>query len=98
LQASSNLFFDVFCQYDPDNMLLEQSRREVLEQQLEASRMHLALQRIQKSRIVLNEPNRVTPLAFGLLVDKLRERVSSETLADRIRRMQADLELAAGKP
>ncbi len=97
LQASSNLFFDVFCQYDPKNMLLEQSRREVLEQQLESSRMRLALQRIEKSRIIINEPKRVTPLSFGLLVDKLRERVSSETLADRVRRMQADLELAAEK-
>lgn len=97
LQASSNLFFDTFTQYDPDNMLLEQSRREVLEQQLEASRMHKALQRIAASRIVLTAPSRVTPLAFGLLVDKLRERVSSESLGDRVRRMQEQLETAADK-
>lgn len=95
LQASSNLFFDVFCQYDPNNMLLEQSRREVLEQQLDSSRLRTALQRIEASRIVINEPKRVTPLSFGLLVDKLRERVSSESLADRVRRMQEDLERAA---
>ncbi|QDT02029.1 putative ATP-dependent helicase Lhr [Rubripirellula lacrimiformis] len=95
LQASSNLFFDVFCQYDPENMLLEQSRREVLEQQLESTRMRAALGRIESSRLILNEPKSVTPLSFGLLVDKLRERVSSETLADRVRRMQEDLELAA---
>ncbi|SMP67129.1 ATP-dependent helicase Lhr and Lhr-like helicase [Neorhodopirellula lusitana] len=95
LQASSNLFFDVFTQYDSDNMLLEQSRREVLEQQLESSRMRKTLQRIEASRIVINEPPRVTPLAFGLFVDKLRERVSSETLADRVKRMQEDLERVA---
>lgn len=95
LQAISNLFFDVFCQYDPQNMLLEQSRREVLEQQLESTRLLAALRRIEASRIIINEPERVTPLAFGLLVDKLRERVSSETLADRVRRMQEDLERAA---
>ncbi len=97
LQASSTLFFDVFSQYDPTNMLLEQSRREVLEQQLESSRMRLALLRMEASRILINELERVTPLSFGLLVDKLRERVSSETLADRVRRMQHDLELAAGR-
>ena len=95
LQASSNLFFDVFCEYDPGNLLLEQSRREVLDQQLEASRMHAAMERINESQIMLEEPPRVTPLAFPLLVDKLRERVSSETLADRIARMQEQLESAA---
>ncbi len=95
LQASSNLFFDVFCEYDPGNLLLEQSRREVLDQQLEASRMHSAMERINESQIMLKEPPRVTPLAFPLLVDKLRERVSSETLADRIARMQEQLESAA---
>jgi len=95
LQASSNLFFDVFCEYDPSNLLLEQSRREVLDQQLEASRMHSAMERINQSQIMLEEPPQVTPLAFPLLVDKLRERVSSETLADRIARMQKQLESAA---
>lgn len=95
LQASSNLFFDVFSEYDPQNLLLEQSRREVLEQQLEASRMEAALTRIESSRIVITNPPKVTPFAFGLLVDKLRERVSSESLADRIERMQAELEKAA---
>lgn len=95
LQASSNLFFDVFTKYDPGNMLLEQSRREVLDFQLEATRMRSALERIAQSRIVIERPERVTPLAFPLLVDKLRERISSESLAVRIARMQAELELAA---
>lgn len=97
LQASSNLFFGVFTEYDPDNLLLEQSRREVLEFQLEASRMTNALDRIAASRIVIESPQKVTPFAFPLLVDKLRERISSETLADRIARMQADLEKCANQ-
>ena len=53
------------------------------------------MERINESQIMLKEPPRVTPLAFPLLVDKLRERVSSETLADRIARMQEQLESAA---
>ncbi|QDT09272.1 ligase-associated DNA damage response DEXH box helicase [Planctomycetes bacterium K23_9] len=97
LQASSNLFFDVFAQYDPENLLLLQSRREVLEQQLETSRMVSALERIGRSRIVVTDPPKVTPLAFPLLVDKLRERVSSESLEDRIARLQAQCEKAALK-
>ncbi|GAA4457257.1 ligase-associated DNA damage response DEXH box helicase [Novipirellula rosea] len=97
IQASSNLFYDVFSQYDPDNLLLEQSRREVLELQLESSRMFDALDRIERSEIVVTEPPKVTPLSFSLLVDKLRDRVSSETLADRIRRLQSQLEKEADK-
>ncbi|MEO8270871.1 MAG: ligase-associated DNA damage response DEXH box helicase, partial [Aureliella sp.] len=98
LQASSNLFFEVFSQYDPGNLLLSQSRREVLAFQLEAKRMEKALDRIAASRILIESPERVTPLSFPLLVDKLRERVSSESLGDRIARMQAELEKAAGEP
>lgn len=95
LQASSNLFFDVFCEYDPNNLLLEQSRREVLELQLESSRMFQALERIEESEIVITSPTKITPLSFSLLVDKLRERLSSESLAERIARLQAQLEKAA---
>ena len=80
----------------PGNLLLEQSRREVLEFQLQTGRMLGALDRIAESRVLIQEPVKVTPLAFPLLVDKLRERVSSETLGDRIARMQAELEQGAG--
>lgn len=97
LQASSNLFFDVFTEYDSDNLLLKQSEREVLEYQLETKRMNTALDRIAGCRIVITDPPKVTPLAFPLWVDKLRERVSSETLSDRIARMQSSLEKAAGQ-
>ncbi len=95
LQASSNLFFEVFSQYDPGNLLLEQSRREVLDQQLEFTRLGTTLQRLEANRVVLHEPPKVTPLAFPLLVDKLRDRVSSETLAERVKKMQTQLERAA---
>lgn len=96
LQASSSLFFDVFRQYDPKNLLLSQAHREVLERQLESSRLGRTLERLTTARVVITEPKRVTPLAFPLLVDRTRERVSSESLSDRIRRMQAALEKAAG--
>ena len=97
IQASSNLFYDVFCQYDPDNMLLQQSRREVLDMQLEISRISTALDRIQDSTVIVTSPPKTTPLAFPLLVDKLRERLSSESLADRVARLQQQLEKAADR-
>ncbi len=95
LQASSGLFFDVLERYDPANLLLGQARREVLERQLERSRLARALERLASGRVVITTPRRTPPLAFPLLVDRTRDRVSSETLADRIRRMQLALERAA---
>jgi ATP-dependent Lhr-like helicase len=96
LQASSGLFFDVFRRYEPDNLLLAQADREVLERQLERSRLGAALHRIAGARIVVTTPKRFTPLSFPLLVDRTRNKVSSEKLADRIKRMQLALERAAG--
>jgi ATP-dependent Lhr-like helicase len=96
LQVSSGLFFDVFQRYDKDNMLISQAHREVLERQLERTRLGHTLQRISRAEVVLTNPLRTPPLAFPLLIDRTRERVSSEKLADRIRRMQRALERAAG--
>jgi ATP-dependent Lhr-like helicase len=96
LQASSGLFFDVFRRYDAGNMLLSQAHREVLERQLERTRLGHTLQRIANAKVVVTNPPRTPPLAFPLLIDRTRERVSSEKLADRIRRMQRTLERAAG--
>ncbi|HET6424979.1 MAG TPA: ligase-associated DNA damage response DEXH box helicase, partial [Planctomycetaceae bacterium] len=39
MQASSGLLFDVFSEYDPGNLLLRQTRRDVLEKQLELTRL-----------------------------------------------------------
>ncbi len=95
LQASSGLFFDVFTRYDPGNLLVSQAHREVLERQLESSRLGRTLERLAAGRVVLAEPKRTPPLAFPLLVDRTREAVSSESMADRVRRMQVALEKAA---
>ena len=46
--------------------------------------------------MVVRHPKRVTPFGFPLVVDRNREKVSSEALADRIRRMALALEKAAG--
>jgi len=96
LQVSSGLFFDVLLRYDPTNLLLSQAAREVLERQLESTRIGTTLERIARSTVIVTEPRRPTPLAFPLVVDRNRERVSSESLADRVRRMQMALERAAG--
>lgn len=91
LRASSNMFYDVFEKYDPSNLLLEQSRREVLQFQLESARMQAALERIEKGRIVRQRPAKMTPFSFPLFVDRLREHVSSESLAERVARIVGKL-------
>ena len=96
VQASSGLLYDVFARYDPENLLLFQAHREVLEKQLEQSRLARTLARIEGGRISIKDVERPTPLAFPLLVDRAREQVSSEKFLDRLRRMVAPLERAAG--
>lgn len=96
IQASSNLFFDVFTEHDSGNLLLEQCRREVLDQQLEWTRMCIALERMEQGEIKIMYPPKVTPMSFSLMVDKLRDRLSSESLAERVARLQHALEAAAG--
>lgn len=97
LQASSELFYKVFQEYDPGNLLLQQAHREVLERQFEHTRLVQALERISRSEIRLMEPPRPTPLAFPLLVERLRAGLSSESLEERVRKMVADLERAADR-
>ena len=58
--------------------------------------MKRALERIASSTIVVVDPPQPTPLAFPLLVERLRESLSSEKLADRVKRIVADLERNAG--
>jgi len=97
LQASTGLLYDVFSNYDSDNMLLKQAHREVFERQLESTRLLRTLQEMRDCRHVEKEVARFTPLAFPLMVERLRERLSSEKLGDRVRRMQEALEKAADK-
>lgn len=97
LQASSGLLYDVFSNYDPGNRLLLQSRREVLERQLEHSRLVETLKSLQKQTVLRRTPERLTPLAFPLIVARLREKLSSEKLTDRIARMTLQLEAAADR-
>jgi len=98
LQASSSLFYEVFRKYDAGNLLLAQAEREVLEQELELSRLRAALARLRALRLDYRHLQQPTPFAFPLLVERLREQVSTEELADRVARMVAELERRAAAP
>lgn len=91
LQSSSQLLFGVFQDYEPDNILYRQTYEEVMTFQLEEARMRSALERIAKQHLVIIEPKKPTPFSFPLIVDRLREKVTSERLEDRIRKMTIEL-------
>ena len=98
IQASSSLVFDVLNNYDPDNLLLRQSRLEVLQAQLEFVRISSALERLAARRILITTPPRFTPLAFPLWASRLQtQMVSTESWQQRIERAAQQLEVQASR-
>jgi ATP-dependent Lhr-like helicase len=87
LQSSSQLFFNVFHDYEAHNLLLRQAFEEVLDFQLEEARLRRALDRISQQKIIITHPEKPSPFAFPIIVDRLREKLTSEKLEDRIKKM-----------
>ncbi len=87
LQSSSQLLFDVFKDFEDDNLLFQQAFTETFEHQLEEGRLRLALERIGQQEIIWNKCGNPTPFSFPIITDRLREKLSNEKLADRIKRM-----------
>ena len=87
LQSSSQLFFEVFKDYEPDNLLYRQAYAEALEFQLEEVRLREALWRINRQEKVITEPENPTPFCFPILVDRLREKMTFESLESQINKM-----------
>ncbi|WP_417885302.1 ligase-associated DNA damage response DEXH box helicase [Zunongwangia sp.] len=92
LQSSSQLLFSVFKDYEEDNLLYLQSFRETFEHQLEEGRLREALERIHHQKMIWRNCEKPTPFSFPIITDRLREKLSSEKLEDRIRRMMKSLE------
>jgi ATP-dependent Lhr-like helicase len=91
LQSSSQLLFDVFKDFEDDNLLYQQAYTETFEHQLEEGRLRLALERIAQQETVWKQCTKATPFSFPIITDRLREKLSSEKLADRIKKMTAIL-------
>ncbi len=98
LQASSSLFFEVFRQYDAGNRLLTQAENEVLAQELELTRLRATLDRLRalpRQAVQLAAPS---PFALPLMIERLREQLSTEKLKDRLERLVAEGEAALADP
>ena len=94
-QASAGLIFDVLCEHDAGNMLLEQTRREVLEQQFEFQRLKESLEKIARQEIVFVETPRLSPLAFPIWAEQIQSRLSTQDWLAQIAGMAQELETAA---
>lgn len=97
LQTSSGLLWDVFAKYDPANLLLEQSQREVLERQMDFARLSETIHAMQNRRLLLRRCERLTPLAFPLWADRISHSVGKEDPAEVLARMLNELEAAAAQ-
>ena len=92
LQSSSQLFFEVFKDYEPDNLLYQQALDETFEHDMEQGRLLQAFVRMNKQQIRWIETHQPTPFSFPLITDRLRGKMSSESVEDRIRKMYLQLE------
>jgi len=88
LQNSSQLLFEVFRDNEPDNLLFQQAYTETYEHEIEEYRLRSAMERIAHQEIIWKHCKKPTPFSFPIITDRLREKLSSEKLADRIKRMQ----------
>jgi ATP-dependent Lhr-like helicase len=98
LQASSSLFFEVFRKHDPGNRLLGQADAEVLAQELEIGRLRAALTRMRRLQPVRIELRAPSPFALALMVERFREQLTTEKLADRLDRILRQAEAALDAP
>lgn len=87
LQSHSGLLFNVFQDFDPENLLFRQAYDELLDQQMEWTRLLSVLDRMAAKRVVLERIEHASPFSFPLVVNRLREKMSSEQLEDRIQKM-----------
>jgi ATP-dependent Lhr-like helicase len=94
LQISAALLFDVFSKHEPTNLLLEQARREVLADQLEVHRLEAALRRLQECELLIERLPRPGPFAFPLLAERLNNRMSNESVLERLQRLRSEAERA----
>lgn len=92
LQASSALFYEVFRKYDAGNLLLNQAENEVLSQELEIARLGETLARMRSKELVFAPLRHPSPMSLPLMVERFREKLSTEQLSQRLDRILRDME------
>lgn len=92
LQVSSGLLFDVLNKYDPDHILLQAARHEAIYRDLHLPDLQALLESLSKQTLVLRRTAKHTPFSFGIWAESMRGQLTSESWAERIRRMAQKME------
>lgn len=91
LQSGSQLFFEVFKDYEPDNLLYQQAIEETFDHGIERGRIQLVFEELEQKTIIWKNCSQPTPFSFPLITDRLRSKLSSENVEDRIKKMYLHL-------
>ena len=94
LQSGSQLFYDVFKEHEPENLLYLQAINETFDHGIESPRIQRTFKKIENLKIVWKDCKYPTPLSFPLITDRIRSKLSSESVEDRIRKMYLKLEMS----
>ena len=94
LQSGSQLFYDVFKEHEPENLLYLQAINETFDHGIESPRIQRTFEKIENLKIVWKDCKYPTPLSFPLITDRIRSKLSSESVEDRIRKMYLKLEMS----
>ena len=92
LQSGSQLFFEVFKDYEPDNLLYKQAIEETFDHGIEQGRIQLVFEELNQKTIVWKNCSQPTPFSFPLITDRIRSKLSSENVEDRIKKMYLQLD------
>jgi ATP-dependent Lhr-like helicase len=96
LQTSAGLLYDVFERHEPDHLLLEQARREVVQRSFDRDRLAGVLDRIAAEGLEVVTTQQPSPLAFPLLLERVEARVSTESDQRRVERIKEHWRQEAG--
>jgi ATP-dependent Lhr-like helicase len=88
VQASSQLFYSVFSDHDPDNLLLRQAIDEVMIFQMEQVRMMDAMKRMQVQKVIVKDLERLSPFSFPIYAESIqRDKLSNEQFEDKVKKI-----------
>lgn len=92
LQTSASLLHDVLQKYDPEHLLLQQARSDVLSDFCDLPRLTEAMERLAQQPLTIRQLTQPSPMALPLMIERLEARLSSDTVATRLARLTANFD------
>ena len=83
-KSSAQLLYDLFRQYDPNNLLLLQSKQATLSTHINMEKIKQICTDVTNSKLCIKHLSKISPFAFPLLIEQLSSQLSNEALQDRV--------------